>query len=80
MAKATFSAGIPADVPIEVEPGITHRERDFFAQEAPTRGFYEAFPHSHIDALKGNRGMVGVPPSHALSSTRGPFANLRGGK
>jgi hypothetical protein len=80
MAKAVFSAGIPADQPIEAEPGITHRERDFFAQESPTRGFYEGFPHSHIDVAKGNRGMSGLPPAHPLSSPRGPFANLRGGR
>lgn len=79
MAKSTYS-GIPTDQPIEVEPGLMHRESEFFAQASPSRGFMQGHPTNLPGPDKGNRGHRDAGEAKPLTHDGGPFKKVRGGK
>lgn len=80
MAKATFSAGIPADAPAEEGDGVVHAEADYFAQEQRGRGFGVGLGGEHaIGAAKGDRVRAGEPGPDDLGE-KAPFTNARSGK
>lgn len=71
---------MPVDKPIELAPGITHREVDFFADAQPPRGFMMGHDGSTpVGRAKGNHAAQDWPPRRALTGHE-PFKNLRGGK
>ncbi len=72
---------MPVDQPIQIAPGVTHREADFFAQPSLDRGFYVGFDgYNTTGAAAGNLSPFTRPVPRPLTSDVGPFKNLRGGR
>lgn len=79
MAKSVFGC-MPVDQPVELAPGLSFREADFFGQEAPLRGFGAGLTgDTLIGAAKGNRSLASLPPRRALTGP-GPFGPMKGGR
>lgn len=79
MSKS-FLGNMPVDLPLEITPGVTHREADFFAQNSRSRGFGVQLDGSTpIGAAKGNRSINSLPARRALTGP-GPFGTLKGGR
>ena len=76
----TFLGTMPVDLPLEIVPGVTHREADFFAQEAPNRGFGAQHDGATpVGSAKGNRSVTTLPARRALTGP-GPFGTLKSGR
>ena len=72
MAKSFIgNASIPVDTPVEIRPGVMHRESDFFA--AAKR--YALPPEAPERTQKGDLGFAGLGPPADVS----PVGNLRKG-
>ena len=72
MAKAFIgNASIPVDTPVEIRPGVMHREADFHGAAK----LYGLPPEHPERTQKGDLGFGGLGPPVDVS----PFSNLRKG-
>lgn len=83
--SSSFLGNMPVDQAREIAPGVMHAERDFFAQNSPTRGFtqgqymYGLGGLGPVGMAKGNRPFELLAPRMALTGP-GPFGRMAGGR
>lgn len=74
MAKSAYGPGIPADQPATVGPGaLARKERDFFADPSPQRGFYVGFSDT---AGSFGEGLAGKDKGNRRPSLFAPQTGL----
>jgi hypothetical protein len=73
--KATYNTSIPHDEPIEIRPGVMHREFDFHGSSR----WYALAPEHPENTAKGDIGWIGLatPRVSFESGEAPPFSNLR---
>lgn len=76
MAKGAFPT-IPVDTPVEISPGVIHKESAFFGFAQDGRGFVsqQISGDSEVGKLNGARSESTRPPM--VAPTKGLFRNLR---